>query len=236
MTDGDRFGASLPSKAANASWKSPIDTPRRYRIGSRASRLGVRRAQRGRMADVKRIRSPVSPAPRSRNLTRCTAIGPMPVWTWRSGPWPCRTKRSRPSGIRTPFIAARNSSPRPRSPAPVCEHLLTDVGLADAHHLSRDAGEASDLFRQPDGSGVDRRLGLHPGLRHRHMGHAVRCHGRGVGTPRDQCGLGRSHRARLPQGKATSPPDRVLSRHCSRCGMPGLLTVFAYRVMARTIQ
>ena len=29
MTDGDRFGAPLPSKAANASWKSPIDTPRR---------------------------------------------------------------------------------------------------------------------------------------------------------------------------------------------------------------
>ncbi len=27
MTDGDRFGASLPSKAASASWKSPADTP-----------------------------------------------------------------------------------------------------------------------------------------------------------------------------------------------------------------
>jgi hypothetical protein len=26
---GDRFGASLPSNAASASWKSPVDTPRR---------------------------------------------------------------------------------------------------------------------------------------------------------------------------------------------------------------
>ncbi len=29
MTEGDRFGAFLPSKAANAFWKSPIETPRR---------------------------------------------------------------------------------------------------------------------------------------------------------------------------------------------------------------
>src|SRR4051794_34003248 len=54
MTGGDRLGASLPSRAASASWKSPIETPRRYRMGSSASRLGVRRAQRGRIAEVKR--------------------------------------------------------------------------------------------------------------------------------------------------------------------------------------
>ncbi len=27
-TEGDRFGASLPSNAESASWKSPVDTPR----------------------------------------------------------------------------------------------------------------------------------------------------------------------------------------------------------------
>ena len=33
MTGGDRFGASLPSKAASASWKSPIETPRQIEDG-----------------------------------------------------------------------------------------------------------------------------------------------------------------------------------------------------------
>jgi hypothetical protein len=29
ITDGERFGASLPSSAASASWKSPVEMPRR---------------------------------------------------------------------------------------------------------------------------------------------------------------------------------------------------------------
>ncbi len=49
MTAGDRFGASRPSRAASASWKSPVEMPRRYRTGSSASRLRVRRAHFGRM-------------------------------------------------------------------------------------------------------------------------------------------------------------------------------------------
>ena len=59
---------------------------------------------------VKRMRSPTAPAPRSRSLTRCTLTGPIPVSTERSGAWPCRTTRSRPSGSCTPFIRARNAS------------------------------------------------------------------------------------------------------------------------------
>jgi hypothetical protein len=54
------LGASLPSRAASASWKSPVDTPRRYKTGSSTSKLVVRRAQRGRIWEVKRTRSPVS--------------------------------------------------------------------------------------------------------------------------------------------------------------------------------
>ena len=59
---------------------------------------------------MKRIRSAAVPALRSRSFTRRTATGPIPVCTWRSGPCPCRTRRSRPSGSGTPFIAARNAS------------------------------------------------------------------------------------------------------------------------------
>jgi len=47
-----------------------METPRKYSTGSKASKLRVRLAQRGRMAEVKRMRSvPASPAARSRSLT-----------------------------------------------------------------------------------------------------------------------------------------------------------------------
>ena len=58
-----------------------METPRKYRTGSKASKLRVRLAQRGRMAEAKRMRSAsASPAARSRSLTRCTATGPTPVY------------------------------------------------------------------------------------------------------------------------------------------------------------
>ena len=60
------------------------------------------------------MRSLTAPAPRSRSLTRCTLTGPIPVSTERSGAWPCRTTRSRPSGSCTPFIRARNPRLPPR--------------------------------------------------------------------------------------------------------------------------
>jgi hypothetical protein len=44
MVDADSPGASLPSKAARASSKSPVEMPFRYRIGIRTSRLFERRA------------------------------------------------------------------------------------------------------------------------------------------------------------------------------------------------
>src|SRR3954463_5281487 len=51
---------------------SLIVAERGVQIVARQSRLRVRRAQRGRIAEVKRMRSPSGPAPRSRNFTRCT--------------------------------------------------------------------------------------------------------------------------------------------------------------------
>jgi hypothetical protein len=97
---GRQVRGSLPRSAASASWKSPVEMPRRYKTGSRASRLRVRRAHFGRIMEQKRTRSAASVAPRSRMRTRETGTGPMPVWTSRSGPWPCRTRRARPSGSR----------------------------------------------------------------------------------------------------------------------------------------
>ena len=38
--------------------------------------------------------APASSTARSRSFARRTATGPIPVCTWRSGPWPCRTMRS----------------------------------------------------------------------------------------------------------------------------------------------
>ena len=85
---GDRFGASLPRRAERVSWKSPVEIPRRYKIGRRASRLLVRRAHLGRIDEVNRIFSAALTLPRSRTLARRTATGPTPVWIARSGPWP----------------------------------------------------------------------------------------------------------------------------------------------------
>ena len=110
MTAGDRLGASLPSRTLSASWKSPAEIPRRYRIGSKASKLVVRRAQRGSSAELNRIRSAAGPGSRSRTLTRWTSTGPIPVWIRRSGPWPWRTKRSRPSASFRSFFDARKAS------------------------------------------------------------------------------------------------------------------------------
>jgi hypothetical protein len=56
--------------------------------------------------EVKRIRSPSPTAARSRTFTRATSTAPIPVWIVRAGPWPCRTRRSRPSASLKSFIAA----------------------------------------------------------------------------------------------------------------------------------
>ena len=72
--------------------------------------VAVRGAHLGRIDDEKRTRSSSLAAPRSRIFTRDTATGPMPVWIIRSGPCPCRTRRSRPSGSLRSCIRAKNAS------------------------------------------------------------------------------------------------------------------------------
>ena len=71
MTPGDRLRASGPIMADNASWKSPVEMPFRYRTGNSPSRLTEHRAHFGNMVDVKRILSAGSGvAIRSRSLGR----------------------------------------------------------------------------------------------------------------------------------------------------------------------
>ena len=72
--------------------------------------LLLRRHQRGRIAEVNRTRSPVPAGVRSRTFTRCTPTGPIPVWTVRAGPWPCRTNRARPSSSCRSAINARKAA------------------------------------------------------------------------------------------------------------------------------
>src|SRR5262249_42404978 len=54
---GREPAASLPSNAISASAKSPVEKPLRERIGISPSRLFDRRAEGGRIADEKRMRS-----------------------------------------------------------------------------------------------------------------------------------------------------------------------------------
>ena len=87
------------------------------------------------------MRSAPSPAPRSRSFTRRTATGPIPVWTRRSGAWPCRTTRSRPSGSRAPFIVGQErlgfrldslgQQPAGAAPQDGRQRVVDLVGLAE---------------------------------------------------------------------------------------------------------
>jgi hypothetical protein len=53
--------------------------------GNSASRLLVRRAHSGRIAELNRIRSQSPTVPRSRIFARATSTGPMPVAIIRAG-------------------------------------------------------------------------------------------------------------------------------------------------------
>src|SRR3954454_18764536 len=103
-----RFNAHGPEGLAD---RQAPGHPGKLKTAQReALRLRVRRAHLGRIDDEKRTRSSSLAVPRSRIFTRDTATGPMPVWIIRSGPCPCRTRRSRPSGSLRSCIRAKNTS------------------------------------------------------------------------------------------------------------------------------
>ena len=54
IAEGERLGAPRPGSAESALPKSPVETPRRESTGSSASRLLVRRAHLGRIAEARR--------------------------------------------------------------------------------------------------------------------------------------------------------------------------------------
>lgn len=147
MAANNKFGAFHPSSSASASWKSPVDTRRRYRIGSSASRLRVRRAHFGRSVEVNRIRSAGSVAPRSRMRTCVTGTAPMPVWIVPARPWPCCTSRARPSA------AAANPASRPKRPRPTSRQPGEQAACTGAQHLGQGILDVLGLTKPDDVDG-----------------------------------------------------------------------------------
>ena len=66
----------------------------------------------GKIAEVKVTRSPPSAEPSWRPTTfaRLIRTTPIPMWNKRSGQWPWRTKRDRPSARRSSLVSAKNDS------------------------------------------------------------------------------------------------------------------------------
>jgi hypothetical protein len=89
----------LPRRAASASCKSPVEIPRRYRTGSNASRLLVRRAQRGRIWEVNGIGSPASvPDLHALDLDRADARLDPPLRSMAMADEPCPAVAELPIG------------------------------------------------------------------------------------------------------------------------------------------
>ena len=99
--DGDRFGASRPSSAVERlleiTHRDPAQVEDRRQQCIQAP-CPTRPARQNGRGEANAQHSPTAPAPRSRSLTRyCTLTGPDPgLDRSASGPWPCRTRRSRP--------------------------------------------------------------------------------------------------------------------------------------------
>src|SRR5437868_4517553 len=104
-----RRGRLLPTRAASASSKSPLEMPFRWRTGISTSRLFDRRAYGGTIEGKYQMRSP-SVASRSRTRGWRTATGPMPVMISRCGRWPWRTTRRWPVSVFRSACFARNSA------------------------------------------------------------------------------------------------------------------------------
>jgi hypothetical protein len=93
----------------------------------------------------------------------------------------------------------------------------------DARHLFWDETETGRVYQDPNSCGADWRRRLDPGLRHRHLGHAIRSHGGGV------CAAGNLRRLRgdywmaVPQGEAFAAAGHILCGDCGRCCVLGFI-------------
>jgi hypothetical protein len=59
IEQADSPDASSPSRSLSAGAKSPVDSPRRYRIGSTSLTFDDRRAYAGKILELNLLRSPV---------------------------------------------------------------------------------------------------------------------------------------------------------------------------------
>jgi hypothetical protein len=81
----DSPAASLPSSDSSAGFKSPVDSPRKYRTGNTSSAFGERRMYGGKIALVKRC-----PGRRSATRSAVSSIVPLPTVILRSFALPLR--------------------------------------------------------------------------------------------------------------------------------------------------
>ena len=105
-----RPAASSPSNTGSASWKSPVDSPCKYKSGNTASTFGDRRTYGGRIRLVKRCRLPSTTRLSFTRGVR-SSIVPAPTVTDRGRPVPFRTtiawsSLSRSCACRTTYSSA----------------------------------------------------------------------------------------------------------------------------------
>ena len=127
MFVADSPAASSPSSPCSAGRKSPVDSPRRYRIGSTSATFGERRMYGGRISLVKRWRSPSSSRRRSFTRGAWISIVPAPSVTFRA-----RDRRSAPP-----------ARARPVSLAGVPLEVLRHLGLERLTSIRRAPSRAS---------------------------------------------------------------------------------------------
>ena len=128
---------SSPSSPSSAGRKSPVDRPRRYRIGITSPTFGDRLAYAGRILELNRSRSPVSSSTRL-SFTRGarTGIVPDPTVTRRCRARPLRTTSRRPSSSSSPLNRSTYSSASARSAAAIIRRAPSRASSSSASVIS----------------------------------------------------------------------------------------------------
>ncbi len=134
---GESPAASSPSSCPSAGLKSPVDSPRRYRIGITSPTFGDRRAYAGRIRELNRCRSPVSSSTRL-SFTRGARIGivPDPTVTLRSRARPLRTTSRCPSSSTSSLKRSTYASASTRSAAAIIRRAPSRASSSSAIVIS----------------------------------------------------------------------------------------------------
>jgi hypothetical protein len=134
--DADRPAASSPSSPSSAGRKSPVDNPRRYRIGITSPTFGERRAYAGKIRELNFCRSPSSSTRLSLTLGARTAIVPDPTVTRRSRARPLRTTSRCPSPSSSSLNRSTYSSASAFSAAAITRRAPSLASSSSANVIS----------------------------------------------------------------------------------------------------